>query len=586
MLNQSFSVERTCTMHKITKKDVIQLLEEIAIYLELKGENPFRISAYRKAAQSLEKDVRSIHEINDFSKIPSIGKGTNDLIVEYIETGKSATLQQLQEEVPSGLIPLLKLPGLGGKRLATLYKELQITDADTLQKACEDGHVSKLKGFGKKTVENMLHALENHQTRPERLPVAYMLKLAKQIEAYLDEIPHILRYSLAGSLRRLRETVKDIDFIIATEQPERVKDALLEIDHIKEVIASGTTKVSVTLADEYDVNVDFRLVEDKAFPTTLHHFTGSKDHNVAMRQLAKQRGEKINEYGVEVEATDELLQFSSEEAFFAHFNVGYIPPEMRENMGEIETFGQTYEPLKRHMVRGDLHMHTTWSDGAESIEEMVQYARSLNYEYIAITDHSKFLRVANGLNETRLRKQREEIALLNEKYPDIHILAGVEMDILPNGELDFSDDFLQEMDLVIAAIHSSFNQTEAEIMKRLETALHNPYVDIIAHPTGRLIGRRDGYNVNVERLIDIAKETNTALELNANPMRFDLAPHWLELAQDKGVPIAINTDAHRTTMLEHMEYGVKVANKGWIKQDSVVNMWDLQSLLTFIHRNK
>lgn len=573
-------------MAKLTKKDVIQLLEKIAIYLELKGENPFRISAYRKAAQGLEKDERSLSEIDNFSKIIGIGKGTNDLIVEYINTGTSTTLQQLEEEVPAGLIPLLKLPGLGGKRLATLYKELQIVDANTLQAACADGRVGELKGFGKKTVENILHALENQTSRPERLPVHYMLQIANKIEAFLDTIEPISRYSLAGSLRRLSETVKDIDFIIATDNRSAVKEALLEMDGIKEVIASGNTKVSVTLADEFDVNIDFRLVDVLEFPTTLHHFTGSKDHNVAMRQLAKQRGEKINEYGVEIEATNEILQFPSEEAFFTHFDLQFIPPEMREDMGEVTAFQEAYEPLARHQIKGDLHMHSTWSDGAESIEEMVQYARALQYDYIAITDHSKFLRVANGLNETRLRKQREEIALLNEKYPDIHILAGVEMDILPNGTLDFSDDFLQEMDIVIAAIHSSFNQTEEKIMHRLETALHNPYVDIIAHPTGRLIGRRDGYNVNVEQLITLAEKTNTALELNANPQRFDLSAYWLKQAEEAEVKVAINTDAHRTTTLDHMGFGVQVANKAWLKQNTVINTWDKDALLTFLNRNK
>lgn len=573
-------------MEKITKKDIIQLLENIALYLEIKGENPFRISAYRKAAQTLERDERSLAEIDELSTLPGIGKGTHDLIVEYVDTGKSTMLKQLQEEVPSGLIPLLKLPGLGGKRLATLYKELDIVDETSLQSACEDGRVASLKGFGKKTVENILQALENKGTRPERLPVAYMLNLANEIETYLSTISEIQRFSLAGSLRRMRETIKDIDFIISTEQPEVVKGFLLQIGNIKEVIASGDTKISVTLADEYDINVDFRLVEDDAFTTTLHHFTGSKNHNVAMRQIAKNRGEKINEYGVELEATNEVIQFDSEDEFFAHFDVNFIPPEMREDMGEVTAFQENYTPLERNMICGDLHMHSTWSDGAESIEEMVEYARSLQYNYIAITDHSKYLRVANGLNETRLQKQAEEIDALNEKYPDIQIFKGVEMDILPNGELDFADDFLQEMDIVIAAIHSSFNQTEEEIMHRLETAAKNPYVDIIAHPTGRLIGRRDGYNVNVEKLISLAKETNTALELNANPMRFDLAPEWLKKAQEEEVTIAINTDAHRTSMLEHMEYGVKVANRGWLEQNTVLNTWNLDRLKQFLNRNK
>lgn len=570
----------------LNKKDIVQLLEKIAIYLELKGENPFRIAAYRKAAQGLERDVRSLSEIDDFTAIPGIGKGTNDLIQEFLETGTSETLTTLEEEIPAGLIPLLKLPGLGGKRLAVLYKELDVIDADTLKAACMEGRVEKVKGFGKKTAENILEALNHQQTRPERLPVAYMLELAGVIEAYLEGIPEIQRFSIAGSLRRLKETIKDIDFIIATEEPEKVREAILEMDAIKDVIASGDTKVSVTLADQFEVNVDFRLVEMDEFFTTLHHFTGSKEHNVKMRQLAKQRGEKINEYGIEVEETGEVLHFDSEKAFFNHFDIHYIPPEIREDRGEVEAFKEEIVLLEHSQIRGDLHMHTTWSDGAESLEEMVNHAREKGYEYIAITDHSKFLRVANGLTESRLRKQREEIALLNGKYDDIHIFAGVEMDILPNGELDFSNDFLRELDFVIAAIHSSFDQSEEKIMKRLYSALENPYVDLIAHPTGRIIGRRPGYKVNVEKLIERAKETDTALELNANPQRFDLATEWLEAAQNAGVKLAINTDAHRGGTLVHMEYGVKMGRKAWLKPETVLNTWKKEKLMEYINRNK
>ena len=570
----------------LNKKDIVQLLEKIAIYLELKGENPFRIAAYRKAAQGLERDVRSLSEIDDFTAIPGIGKGTNDLIQEFLKTGTSETLTTLEEEIPAGLIPLLKLPGLGGKRLAVLYKELDVIDADTLKAACMEGRVEKVKGFGKKTAENILEALNHQQTRPERLPVAYMLELAGVIEAYLEGIPEIQRFSIAGSLRRLKETIKDIDFIIATEEPEKVREAILEMDAIKDVIASGDTKVSVTLADQFEVNVDFRLVEMDEFFTTLHHFTGSKEHNVKMRQLAKQRGEKINEYGIEVEETGEVLHFDSEKAFFNHFDIHYIPPEIREDRGEVEAFKEEIVLLEHSQIRGDLHMHTTWSDGAESLEEMVNHAREKGYDYIAITDHSKFLRVANGLTESRLRKQREEIALLNGKYGDIHIFAGVEMDILPNGELDFSNDFLRELDFVIAAIHSSFDQSEEKIMKRLYSALENPYVDLIAHPTGRIIGRRPGYKVNVEKLIERAKETDTALELNANPQRFDLATEWLEAAQNAGVKLAINTDAHRGGTLVHMEYGVKMGRKAWLKPETVLNTWKKEKLMEYINRNK
>lgn len=570
----------------MNKKDVIKLLETIAVYMELRGENPFKISAYRRAAQALERDDRSLDDIDDFTKIKGIGKGTGTVITEFIEKGTSDVLKELQEEVPSGLIPLLQLPGMGGKKLAKLYQELNITDADSLKLACENGKVEQLPGFGKKSVEKMLYALEEAGKRPERLPIANIIPLAEQIEAYLSKIKEIETFSRAGSLRRMRELVKDIDFIIATSAPEIVREQLLDMPNIKEVIAKGDTKVSVTIDDVYDVNVDFRLVTKEEYATTLHHFTGSKDHNVAMRQLAKSRGEKINEYGVEIEETNELLTFSSEKEFFNHFGLTYIPPEVRENKGEVEAFNDKIDLIELEDIKGDLHMHTTWSDGAQSLEEMVLEVRRKGYEYLAITDHSKSLRVANGLNEDRLRKQREEIAYLNEKYQDIHIFAGVEMDILPDGRLDFTDEFLKEMDFVIGAIHSSFNQSEEEIMHRLFTALENPYVSLIAHPTGRLIGRREGYKVNIEMLIEKAKETNTALEINANPNRLDLSSEWARHAQEAGVKIAINTDAHSYSMLEHMKYGVGTARRGWINKDTVLNTWSTEELITYFHRNK
>ena len=568
------------------KKDIIKLLEEIALYLELKGENPFRISAYRKAAQSLERDERSLVEIDDFSKIKGIGAGTTAIIEEYMENNTSATLEELKSEVPKGLIPLLNLPGLGGKRIAKLYKELNVVDSASLKAVCENGELAKLSGFGKKTVENILGALENENKRPERLPIAMMLPIAERIESFLGTIPEIIEFSRAGSLRRMRETIKDIDYIITTADISNVREAILNFEGIKEVIAKGDTKVSISVEDVYDVNVDFRLVTAEEFATTLHHFTGSKDHNVAMRQIAKERGEKINEYGVEIEETGEVLTFSTEEDFFNHFGLSFIPPEIRENTGEIEAFKNEVKLINLKNIRGDLHMHTTWSDGAQSIEEMVNHAREIGYEYIAITDHSKFLQVANGLNETRLRRQREEIQQLNEKYPDIHIFAGVEMDILPDGSLDFSDEFLQEMDFIIAAIHSSFNQSEEKIMTRLYTALENPYVSLIAHPTGRLIGRRGGYEVNVEKLIERAKETNTALEINANPNRLDLSALWARKAQEMGATLAINTDAHNYHMFDHMKYGVSIAKKGWIQKETVINTWSKEQLMEYFRRNK
>lgn len=570
----------------INKKDIIKLLERIAIYLELKGENSFKISAYRKAAQALEKDERSLTEINDFTKIKGIGKGTNAVIVEYIETGTSETLKQLEEEVPNGLIPLLHLPGLGGKKLSKLYQELNVTDIESLKAACMNGKVEALAGFGKKTAEKILTAIEEAGTRPERLPIANVIPIVEKIETYIKSMKDVEIFSLAGSLRRMKETIRDIDFIISTKNPESIRNQLLDMPSIKDVIAKGDTKVSVIYDDVYDINVDFRIVTEEEFATTLHHFTGSKEHNVAMRQLAKSRGEKISEYGVENEETKEVLTFKSEEEFFQHFDLTYIPPELRENTGEIEDFDSNYPLLRLDDIKGDLHMHTTYSDGAQSLEEMVNQVRNKGYSYIAITDHSKYLRVANGLDENRLRKQREEIDKLNEKYEDIHIFAGVEMDILPDGSLDFSDDFLKEMDFVIGAIHSSFNQSEQHIMDRLFAAMENPYVSLIAHPTGRLIGRRDGYKVDVGRLIEKAKETNTALEINANPNRLDLSAKWARQAQEAGVLLAINTDAHSYHMLEHMKYGVGTARKGWIYKDTVINTWDKEKLMNLFSQNK
>jgi DNA polymerase (family 10) len=570
----------------INKKDVIRLLEEIAVYLEIKGENPFKISAYRKAAQALEQDERSLSDIEDFTKIKGIGKGTGTVIKEYAETGESETLKELQKEVPSGLIPLLDLPGLGGKKIAKLYRELGVTDRASLKNACENGQVEKLEGFGAKSVKNILKAIESADTRPERLPIAIMLPIAEKIENYVKSIPEVRKFSRAGSLRRMRETVRDIDFIIATDQPGTVRDGLLEMKNIKEIIASGETKVSVTLEEVYDINVDFRLVNQEEFASTLHHFTGSKEHNVALRELAKSRGEKINEYGVEIEETDELITFQDEAAFFSHFGLHYIPPEVREDNGELNAFKDEVSLIELSDLKGDLHMHTTWSDGAQSIKEMVNAAREKGYEYIAITDHSKYLRVAHGLDEKRLRKQREEIAKLNEAYDDIHIFAGVEMDVLPDGKLDFSDHFLKEMDFVIAAIHSSFSQPQNIIMDRLNQALENPYVSLIAHPTGRLIGRREGYRVDMDKLLERAKETNTALEINANPNRLDLAANWARKAQEKGITLAINTDAHNYQMLDHMKYGIGTARRGWVEKDTVMNTWSKEKLIDYFARNK
>lgn len=567
---------------EINKKDVIKLLETIALHLEILGENPFRISAYRRAAQAIERDERSLKEIDTFTTIKGIGEGTNAVIMEFIQKKRSTVLAELEEEVPKSLFDLLKVPGLGGKKISTLYRELGITDFPSLREACLSGEVEKLPGFGKKTVENILNALKENEQQPESFPIALMLSVAEKIEQQLKNIQSIQRFSRAGSLRRLEEMIKDLDFVLETTDPKEARIAIQQMEHVKKVVQSGDTKISLLYEDEYDIPIDFRLVSSEQYASTLHHFTGSKEHNVALRQLAKKRGEKINEYGVSQVKTGKVQTFQTEEELFSHFNLPFIPPELRKDGKELETYQADFLYIDIHDIRGDLHMHTTWSDGAESIEEMVTYAISLGYEYLAITDHSRFLRIANGLNESRLRKQREEIQSIQEKYPEIKIFAGIEMDILPDGTLDFSNDFLKELDFVIAAIHSAFNQSEKEIMHRLMTAIENPYVHMIAHPTGRLIGKRKGYAVDLDKLFKRAEETRTVLEINASPQRFDLSAEMIQKALNYDVLFSINTDAHRTSMLHLMEYGVKVSRKGQLPRERVINTWTIDQLEKFL----
>lgn len=580
------NVERLVITMKINKKDVIRLLEQIAIYMELKGENPFKISAFRKAAFALEADDRSLTEISSFSELSGIGKGTEAVIEEYISLGYSTVLSQLQAEVPKGLIPLLQLPGLGGKKISRLYQELGVIDIESLKAVCEDNQVAGLKGFGKKSQERILEAIAEVGSQPDRLPIAYMLPITESIEHYLREIKEVVEFSRAGSLRRMRETIKDLDFVIATEHSQAVKEALLTMPGVQDATASGDTKITVILTGQYRVSVDFRIVQPKEFASALHHFTGSKEHNIRMRQRAKEQNEKISEYGVEKTETGEVQTFSSEAEFYQHFQLPFIPPEIREDGKEIDEYHADTSFIELDDIKGDLHMHTTWSDGAYSIEEMVEACRKKGYQYMAITDHSEFLKVANGLSADRLRSQIEEIRNINEKYNDITILSGIEMDILPDGSLNYQDDLLAELDLVIASIHSSFSQPQAKIMERLKHALENPYVDIIAHPTGRLIGRRDGYDVDMPMLIELARQTDTVLELNANPARLDLSAANIRMAHSAGVKIAINTDAHNKDNLEYMKVGISSARKGWLPASSVLNALSLEDLLQFLRRNK
>lgn len=569
----------------MNKKTIIRTLEKIALYLELKGENPFKVSAFRKAANALELDERSLQEIDDFTKIKGIGKGTATVIHELIETGESSQLKELEQQVPKGLIPLLKLPGLGGKKLAKLYQELGIVDVLTLKEACEEKKVQTLPGFGPKTEEKILKELEQIGERTERLPIWYLESVVNEINQLLSSIEEIERFSVAGSFRRVNETSKDIDFVIATKDFEKVREQLLSKLAIKEIVGAGDTKISVILDLEELTSVDFRLVTNDEYITTLHHFTGSKDHNVRMRQLAKDQGKKISEYGVE-QLDGKVLTFDSEEAFFAHFGLPFIPPTVRETGQELDRLNDLKDLVTIEDIKSDLHMHTTYSDGAHSVQEMGEALIARGYHYGVITDHSQYLKVANGLTPERLAKQRVEIDAFNEAHLNFTLFAGTEMDILPDATLDFDDEVLKNLDFVIASIHSSFSQPQDKIMERLFTAIKNPYVHMIAHPTGRIIGQREGYNPDMEQLIHWAKEYGKILELNASPYRLDLCVEHLKMAMEFGVPIAINTDAHAIDQLDYMEIGTKHAQKAWLKKELIVNTWSLQEFESFIRKHK
>lgn len=568
-------------MSVVTKKDVIQLLEKIAIYMELNGENTFKVSAYRKAAQSLEIDERTLDEIEDVTELKGIGKGVGDVINEYRNTGESTTLHELQQVVPEGLIPLMKIQGLGSKKIAKLYKELNITDKESLQTACENGRVSELSGFAKKTEHNILEAVKALGAKKDRYPIGLMRKLNKTISEYLETIEDVDKYSVAGSFRRYKEMSKDLDYIISTNHPDKVQQQLLEIPNKVKEVAVGQTKVSLELTyDDETVGVDFRLIEPAAYYHTLQHFTGSKDHNIRIRQLAKAKKEKVSEYGIE-QQDGTLLQFQSEAEIYQHFGSEWIDPAMREDGSEFDKDLSNIITLDD--INGDIHMHTTYSDGAFSIREMIEANIEKGYQFMAITDHSKSLKVANGLQVERLLRQNEEIKKLNEEYKEIDIYSGTEMDILPDGSLDYDDDVLAQLDYVIAAIHQSFNQTEEEIMKRLENACRNPYVRHIAHPTGRIVGRRKGYEPNIEQLMQLAEETNTIMEINANPGRLDLNADIVR--KYPNVRLTINTDAHHIDHLNFMKYGVATAQKGFVHKDRVINTMSREAFKDLVENN-
>lgn len=565
----------------MNNKQVSSQLNQLADLMELKGENPFKVNAYRKAARAVENSRQALDELEKGpEELPGVGKGTAAAIQEIMNTGTLEALQNLLEELPTGLPELMKIPGLGPKSIHVLYRDLGVKNMEELENVLTEGEVRKLPGFGEKKEKKILEGILRMKERPARFLLIHALPVAETLEKRLMEHPDVQRVKPAGSLRRMKETVKDIDLVVATERPTAVGEWIVSMPEVKEVINHGETKVSVVVGMGIDIQVDFRLVEPCHFITALLHFTGSTEHNVRIRQRAKEFGWKVNEYGIVDSENERELTFTEEEEVYQQLQCPFVIPELREDRGEMDVPGERLpQVLQEGDIRGDLHMHTRWSDGSASVKEMALAAQKRGYEYIAITDHSKSLKVAGGLTEDDLKRQREEIDAVNEELDGITVLAGIEMDILPDGRLDFSDQVLSELDLVIASVHSSFRQSRDRMTRRILNAIENPFVHIIAHPTGRLINRRDPYEVDLDRIFEAAAETKTILELNANPNRLDLSDVNLKKAKEAyGIHFSINTDAHAPEMFSFIRLGISTARRGWLEPEDVVNTYSLEAL--------
>jgi len=575
----------------VKNKDIAALFNEIADILELKGENVFRINAYRRAAQNVEGLSRAIEDVaagGGLDEIPGIGKDLAGKIGEYLETGKISYLEELRSETPRILLDMLRIPGVGPKTAVRLHAELAINSLEELKHAALDHRIQELPKMKAKTEENILKGIEFLSRAGARTPIGDAYPLARRIIAALAELPEVARIAAAGSLRRWRETVGDIDILVVSKAPEAVIERFTHLEEVERILAGGGTKGSVITKD--GIQVDIRVVEARSYGAALCYFTGSKEHNIRLREMAIKKGLKLSEYGVFKKAgkTERMIAGATEEEVYEALELPFIPPEIREDAGEIEAAkaGALPELVSMRDIKGDLHCHSDYSDGAEPLSVVAEAARKRGYRYLLITDHSKSLTIANGLSDERRLAQIAEIDRLNARRMDFRLLKGAEVDILPDGSLDMSEGLLERLDLVYVAIHSKFKMPRAEMTKRVIRALEHPRANILAHPTGRLIGARDAFEIDMDAVIRAAARTGTAIEINAHPARLDLDASNCRKAAELGVMIAIGTDAHLLPELEHMIYGVGTARRGWLTKRNVVNTRAATQLLSLLHKNK
>ena len=564
------------------------IFTEIADILDIQGENPFRVRSYRNAARTIGDMSQSLESLvkagKDLEEIPGIGKSIGEKIHEILSTGKCHSLEELRAKVPPGLTELLKLEGLGPKKVKLLYDELKVDSVDRLEEAARAGRLRDLAGMGLKTEEKVLKSVEQYRAGMGRFKLSVGFTYAEALTEYLKDIPGVKRLDAAGSFRRRRETIGDLDILAICGKNCKVMDRFTEYADIAQVLAKGETKSSARLKG--GLQVDVRVLEEESYGAALHYFTGSKAHNVAIRERAKELGLKVSEYGVFRAKDEKRLSGAKEEDVYKAVGIPFIPPELREDRGEIQAAenGKLPKLIELADIRGDLQMHTRATDGKNSITEMAEKAKEMGYEYIAITDHSKAVRVAGGLNEKELAKHLKEIEKVKSQFPGLHILKGIEVDILADGSLDLKDEILKECDVVLASVHSLFNMEEAEMTRRIIKALKNPTVTILAHPTGRLILEREPYKVNLKEVIQAAIDEGVALEVNAYPDRLDLKDVDARMAKEMGAKLVISTDAHSTLQLELMKFGVFTARRGWIEAKDVINTLPTEGLLKTLRK--
>lgn len=568
-------------------KEIAHILNEISFFLEVKGENPFKSRAYQQAGriiEGLESPVHTLLEDLKEGKIKGIGSGLSEKIEELVTTGKLVYYEELKSSFPQGLLEMSKVPGLGPKKIKVIYERLNIDSIGELEKACLANRIALLDGFGTKSQENILAGTAHIKKFTGQHLYSDAFNSASIIYEKLQSLKSIMSINIAGSLRRKKEVVKDIDIVASSSDPSRVMSYFASLPEVETVTAKGTTKTSVVLHN--GINADLRIVSQDEFPFALHHFTGSKEHNILMRSRALKMGLKMNEYGI---FRDEArINCNNEEEIFKVLELAYIPPELREGMEEIEAAERNEIPqlIEKKDIKGILHVHSNYSDGMQSIEELAYATQKMGYSYLGICDHSKSAAYAGGLKPEAIKRQHEEIELVNKNLKGFKILKGIESDILSNGSLDYPEEILKTFDFVVVSIHSKLQMDEESMTRRIITAMQNPYTTMLGHPTGRLLLSRDGYPIDMKKIIDSAKKNNVVIELNAHPQRLDIDWRHLKYAKEQRIRISINPDAHNIDGLKDIEYGVGIARKGWLTSENVLNTLPVDKLLTIFRRKR